>query len=79
VHVAPPVSSTYWWEGKVETAREWVVQCKTSPERLAALMTRLRALHPYQVPEVLATPVTAGDPDYLAWLRASTRPEESSF
>ncbi|MGH7751875.1 MAG: divalent-cation tolerance protein CutA [Gemmatimonadales bacterium] len=72
VHVSAPISSTYVWQGKLETAREWVLQCKTTEARLEALMTRLRALHPYEVPEVVAVAATATDPDYLAWVTENT-------
>ena len=66
--VASPLTSTYRWRGAVETAQEWVVQAKTTPARLDAVMTRIRELHPYELPEILALPVMAGDPAYLAWL-----------
>ena len=74
VHVAAPMTSTYRWQGAVETAREWVVQAKTTPARLDAVMARIREMHPYEVPEILAVPVLAGDPAYLAWLAESVRP-----
>ncbi|HEX9754587.1 MAG TPA: divalent-cation tolerance protein CutA [Gemmatimonadales bacterium] len=74
VHVSAPITSTYVWQAKLETAREWVLQCKTTEARLAALMTRLRALHPYQVPEIVAVSATATDPDYLAWVTENTAP-----
>lgn len=71
VQVSPPVTSTYRWEGRVETAAEWGLHCKTTPDRAAALRTRLRELHPYDLPEILSTPVQA-DPDYLAWVNENT-------
>ncbi len=72
VHISSPVTSTYRWQGRTEVAREWVLQCKTGEGRQAALMARLKALHPYEVPEILATPVVAGDPQYLAWVAEAT-------
>ena len=77
VQVGAPVRSTYVWKGRLESAEEWVVSCKTQPGRLEALMARLRALHPYEVPEILAFPVAGGDPDYLAWVAESTSPRLS--
>ena len=70
--VGGPIDSVYWWEGAVQQAREWTLVCKTSSSRLAALLEALRGSHPYDTPEILATPVT-GDPDYLAWVEASTQ------
>lgn len=70
--VGGPVTSTYWWEGTVETASEWVVQLKTTTDRLDELIEHLRAVHPYQVPEIVAVPVGAGNPDYLSWVHATT-------
>ncbi|GGJ74540.1 divalent cation tolerance protein [Pilimelia anulata] len=70
--VAGPVESTYWWEGRVETAREWVVVAKTTDERYPALEALLRERHPYDVPEIIRTPVTGGSPAYLAWISAET-------
>lgn len=67
--VAGPVSSTFWWEGAVQTAREWSVVLKTTARQYGALEAYLRRGHPYEVPEILATAVAAGDAEYLAWVR----------
>ena len=71
--VIGPITSTYWWEGQIETAREWTVIFKTTEAASAALMEHLRRVHPYDVPEVLVTPVIAGNPAYLAWVTAETQ------
>ncbi|NPA06226.1 MAG: divalent-cation tolerance protein CutA [Chloroflexi bacterium] len=68
-----PMQSTYWWQGKVETATEYLIIFKSRTEIYPALEAAIKAAHPYQVPEILAVPVVAGNPDYLAWLRAETR------
>lgn len=77
--VVGPITSTYWWEGTVETAEEWQVIFKSTMDRYPALEEYLRAHHSYDVPEILCTPVIAGNPDYLAWLtehtRANSQPE----
>jgi periplasmic divalent cation tolerance protein len=57
----------------VERAEEWVCRAKTTRAALPALERRVRAVHPYEVPEILATPVT-GDAGYLAWVRAEVSP-----
>ncbi|CAN5602935.1 divalent-cation tolerance protein CutA [soil metagenome] len=67
-NILPAVESIYWWEGKVENANEAVVFFKTTPERYEALETSLRQLHPYEVPEIIALPITEGLPDYLRWV-----------
>lgn len=67
-----PIRSTYRWRGQVETAEEWVCTCKTTAGRVDALAALVRGAHPYDVPEVVATPVVAGDAEYLAWVVAET-------
>ena len=74
VQVTAPVSSTYRWKGTVESATEWGLHCKTAPGRAAALMSRIRSLHPYDLPEILSATV-AGDPDYVAWVTENTTPD----
>ena len=72
VQVTGPVASTYRWRGAVERASEWLCVAKTSEARREAAMKRIRALHTYDVPEIVATPIIAGDPEYLAWIQAET-------
>lgn len=69
-----PVASTYRWQEGVETATEWYCHFKTSAARLPALMSRIRELHPYDVPEIIAVPLLDGDAAYLGWIRDSVRP-----
>jgi periplasmic divalent cation tolerance protein len=69
VNVVPGVTSVYVWEGKREEAAEVLLVIKTEAHRYPALERRLREQHPYSVPEVLALPVEAGSPAYLAWVR----------
>jgi len=61
-HVDGPLQSTYRWQGSVETASEWSCRLKTTVERLPALMARIRELHPYDVPEIVAVDIATGDP-----------------
>lgn len=63
-----PVRSIYRWQGQVEQAQEWQLTIKTSQARFSEVQTTVRHLHTYDVPEVLALPIVAGSPDYLAWL-----------
>lgn len=71
--VGGPVRSVYWWQGAVEDAQEWVVALKTTTDGYAALARFILDEHPYEVPEIVATPITAGNPAYLAWLSAEVR------
>lgn len=67
-NVATPVDSFYWWKGEVETANEVLVYFKTTATRFAAFAAKLRELHPYNVPEIIALEVTTGSPAYLNWI-----------
>ena len=71
--VSGPIVSTYWWEGKVDSAREWTVVFKTEEAVAPSLIEHLVQRHPYDVPEVLITPVLGGNPAYLEWVAAQTR------
>jgi periplasmic divalent cation tolerance protein len=67
----PGLTSTYRWEGKVEEQAEHLLIIKTTTARLPALRERVVALHPYDVPELIALPFADGLPAYLGWLRES--------
>lgn len=64
--------SIYWWEGKVAEDDEVLLILKSSEALLAALIARIRALHSYTTPCITAWPITAGNPDYLAWIAETT-------
>jgi periplasmic divalent cation tolerance protein len=74
----PGITSTYRWQGEIETAGEVLLLIKTTGERLDALGARLRQLHPYELPELVAVEVRAGLPDYLAWVAAQTTPRDEN-
>lgn len=67
-----PVTSTYWWEGKVETADEWRLALKTRTGLIEALTARVVELHSYDTPEVVAVPIIGGSDAYLGWVRDET-------
>ena len=73
VNVVGPIRSIYRWEGAVEEAQEWLLVVKARAADFAALEARVRALHSYAVPEVLALPVYGGAAAYLAWLDEATK------
>ena len=67
-NLVPPVRSIYRWQGEICDERETLAILKTTRERFDALRDRLVALHPYEVPEVIALPVEAGHAPYLDWV-----------
>jgi periplasmic divalent cation tolerance protein len=72
--VAGPVASTYWWEGGIERAEEWLVLLKLPAARLGELTAFLTERHSYDEPEIVALPIVAGSPSFLSWLREETVP-----
>ena len=72
VNVVEGVRSIYRWEGEVRDEREVLLVIKTRRERSDELAARVRELHPYDVPEVLALPVVGGSRPYLDWVRAES-------
>ncbi|GAB3515769.1 divalent-cation tolerance protein CutA [Pseudoxanthomonas daejeonensis] len=73
VSVLPPMRSVYRWQGVVEQADEVLLLAKTPAEQLPALVERLRELHPYELPEIVAVEAAAGLPAYLDWVADATR------
>lgn len=73
VNVLPKMTAYYWWNGSVHSDPEILLLIKTTSARLSALTRRIHALHSYDVPEVIAVPITAGSPRYLRWLYDATR------
>jgi len=68
VNVIPGLKSFYRWQGKLETAGEWLLVIKSSRPRFAELRAALEKLHSYEIPEVIALPVVEGAPNYLHWI-----------
>ena len=73
VNVMPGLRSIYAWEGKVCDEQEVLCVLKTRRALFAAVRDRVVALHPYQIPEIIALPLVDGSAPYLAWLRDETR------
>jgi periplasmic divalent cation tolerance protein len=72
VNVLPDVQSIYRWEGKVESAVEVLAVVKTTKGAYERLETRLKELHPYDVPEIIALPVEQVEAAYARWVQEST-------
>src|SRR3954471_18513988 len=66
--VSGPITSTFRWQDKVETAEEWICTVKTNRAQLSAIQELFATIHPYEVPEVIATPIVDGSDSYLKWL-----------
>lgn len=74
VNVLPAARSVYRWQGRVETADELPLLIKTTDTAYPRVEALIRTLHPHQLPEIIALPITHGLPDYLAWLATETDP-----
>ena len=68
-----PVTSHYWWDGRMEAGAEHLMLFKARTADYPALEAAIRERHSYDVPEIIRVPILAGSPDYLAWLRRETR------
>lgn len=73
-NIIPGMKSIYHWEGKMEEAQETVVILKTRASLFQAVEARVKELHKYTAPCIVALPVAAGSPPYLDWLMAETKP-----
>lgn len=74
VNLLPGIESIYRWKGNVETASEVLLLIKTNERRFVEIRDRIRELHSYEVPEIVAVPISAGAEEYLGWLAAETEP-----
>jgi len=72
VNMLAPARSTYRWQGKMENAEEVPLLIKTVDRRYEEVEAAIKAHHPYQLPEIIAIPISHGLPGYLAWLDAET-------
>lgn len=70
VQIVGPIESSYWWQGQIETSEEWQCIAKTHRAYYERLEAAVLAAHPYDVPEIVATPIERGHAAYLEWLRS---------
>lgn len=68
VNIIPGIQSVYQWKGRVEKDREWLLVIKAAAARYADIEHTIVSLHPYELPEIIAVPISAGLPAYLAWV-----------
>lgn len=71
--IVGPITSTYWWQEKIETAEEWLCVLKSKEMLYERLEQAIQAIHPYEEPEIIASPIVKGSEGYLAWLDENTR------
>ena len=73
VQVVGPITSHYRWQGKIETAAEYLCLAKSRVALYSEIEAAIKAVHAYEVAEIIATPIIAGSKEYLAWHRAEVR------
>jgi periplasmic divalent cation tolerance protein len=74
-NIVSPVASCFLWQGKIDKAEECLVVMKSRKDLFGELAQRVKTLHSYEVPEVLALPIVEGSGDYLAWIRGALKKE----
>lgn len=72
VNLISPIRSIYRWEEKICDEKEWLLIIKTQKKRFQEIETRVKSLHSYSVPEIIALPIIAGSSSYLDWLAEMT-------
>ncbi|MGQ9916324.1 MAG: divalent-cation tolerance protein CutA [Bryobacteraceae bacterium] len=77
VQVLPSVQSVYRWRGAVEESGEWLLLIKSRRGLFDEIRRRIRSEHSYELPEILATAIVDGEPDYLAWIDSGLRQSTS--
>lgn len=77
VNIVPQIESIYRWQGKVESAQEWLLLIKTTAEKFPAVRDTIRELHSYELPECVLLGIEDGSPDYLQWLSDSVAKSSS--
>jgi len=73
VNIVGPIDSIYRWEGKVESAQEWLLLIKTTAAMFPRIRDAVSELHSYELPECIALSIEDGSPAYLQWIRDSVR------
>jgi periplasmic divalent cation tolerance protein len=73
VNVSSAVQSFYWWENRISDDQEFILFIKTKTRLFSKLEERIKSLHTYEVPEIIALPIHAGSKDYLDWITSNTQ------
>ena len=72
VNIVPKVNSLFRWKGKIEDVEESLMVVKTRAELFPDIVSTVKSIHSYEVPEIIALPIVEGNPDYLSWLKEET-------
>jgi len=73
VNIVDKVDSVFFWAGKIDQAKESLLVIKSKQEKMPRIIKLVRSLHSYEVPEIIAIPIIAGDRPYLRWIDAALR------
>jgi len=68
VNITSEIKSVYFWKGKIEEDKEHLLIIKTRKDKFESLEKRVKEIHPYEVPEIIAMPIVLGSKDYLSWI-----------
>ncbi|MDH5770045.1 MAG: divalent-cation tolerance protein CutA [Candidatus Bathyarchaeota archaeon] len=71
--VIGPITSIYWWKGKIERAEEWLCLIKSQADLYQELESTILQVHSYENPEILAMPIIRGSKSYLSWLESELK------
>jgi periplasmic divalent cation tolerance protein len=71
VNIIGGIRSSYWWRGKIESASEIILLAKTTRAKFKEIVTRVTEIHPYDIPEIITLPISAGNQPYLKWIDKS--------
>lgn len=74
VQIIPAVKSFYRWQGKLDNSEEYLMLIKTVADKYDEIESKIKSLHPYELPEIIAVPITTGSSDYLSWIDDNTKP-----
>ena len=70
-NILGPVSSRFWWQGKIDSAEEYIIFMKTKRELFDQVADNVKQLHSYEVPEIIALPIVEGAKPYLEWINSN--------
>ena len=70
--ISGPIKSIYWWKGKIEEAEEWLCTLKSRKELYKTIEKEIQSLHPYEVPQIIATDIHHALPEYVEWVKGET-------
>ena len=77
VNIIPSVQSRYWWQGKIDSAEEFILLIKTAQRLFNEVAHTIKQIHSYECPEIISIPLAAGSEDYLNWIKSSIKPRQN--